>query len=289
MRQLRSMTLSLLLVLAVMAVVGAGFTSSRAATPIQKSDQSKAKGFDRCQAPIVSNMQNWWDGTAYWYVGVYIGGSNRSCDNNHVDKDWISRVDDIGFGFLPIWVGPQPPCTNYGDTFSSDTDTARNRGKQAADYAGQKSLDLGMVTSSPNPPIIYYDLEGYGDVATEACRDATNAFINGWVSQLRDVWGRKAGVYGAGCGSFIDDWWSINNRPDDVWIARWTDSDPSVYNVTCVPRNHWEFSRIRQYKGNVPNECHNGTCFDLIDKNCARGSVTGDNGYYGDEAACYSG
>jgi hypothetical protein len=42
--------------------------------------------------------------------------------------------------------------------------------------------------------VVYYDIEYYG--TNTACRQAVNAFMNGWVSQIR-ARGNLAGVYGS--------------------------------------------------------------------------------------------
>ena len=97
---------------------------------------------------------------------------------------------------------------------------------------------------------------------------------------------------GSRCSSAVNDWWYINYRPIDVWIA--TDNRyPSVYDVNrgnpcgpSVPRDHWEYDRFHQYRLNV-SETWNGTTL-FIDKNCARGLVASAHYYYGDDPSCYS-
>jgi glycoside hydrolase-like protein len=258
-----------------------------AGTPIYGVVTSKGKGFDKCGAATKASMDTWWSSSPFYYVGVYIGGSNRGCPNTIVDQDWISHNDSTGWAFIPIWVGPQPPCTNFGDKFSSNTDTAREQGHTVGGYTKDRMIELGMFAPGDGSmgPIAYYDLEAY-DTTNQNCRDATKAFIAGWVSEMHQ-WHRRAGLYGSSCGSALDDFWGIDNKPDDVWIARYTSDNPSVYNVTCVPDSHWEYSRLRQHTQNV-SATYGGVTLNPIDKNCARGDVTKDaTSPYGDDADCY--
>jgi photosystem II stability/assembly factor-like uncharacterized protein len=53
-------------------------------------------GFDRCSAPSTNNMQTWWNTSPFFDVGVYIGGSSRSCSNPNLTSTWVTRVEQMG-------------------------------------------------------------------------------------------------------------------------------------------------------------------------------------------------
>lgn len=249
-------------------------TRADAGTPIRTHLKAQNKGFDTCQAPGVEKMRDFWSGSPYYYIGIYIGGSLRACSQPNLTQNWVSEVDDIGYGFVPIWVGPQAPCSGFSDRMSSNPDTARQQGKNAAENAVQKSIDLGfhVPDDTSKGPIIYYDLEGY-DVNNDNCAEAVSAFIAGWTAELHS-WRRLSGVYGPGLGTAWGRFWNLTNRPDDVWIAQWNDN-PNVYEVSAPSRDKWEYRRLKQFKGEV-TETRNGTTLS-IDKNCARGMITSNN------------
>ncbi|MBA7659035.1 Ycf48-like protein [subsurface metagenome] len=210
------------------------------------------QGFDTCEAPTTAQMQTWWNNSPYRDVGIYTGGSHRACPQYNLSPEWVSEVAAQGWHFIPLWVGPQAPCTEFHHRISYDPSTAFTQGIQEADKAINKADELRLVSQSGEGPIIYYDMEGY-DTRISNCRDAVNSFISGWVSGLH-AQGYQAGAYGAATGSAVDDWFSIGNVPDVAWIAHWYrsryDPNASVYGVPGVPDSHWNnHQRIRQYAG----------------------------------------
>src|SRR6266852_4400139 len=90
---------------------------------------SEHKGFDSCQDPTASQMQAFWNGTPYWWVGTYIGGVLMYCSQPNLSASWLNTVYGQGWNFEFIWVGPQPPCTAYNSRFSSDPATAYQQGQ----------------------------------------------------------------------------------------------------------------------------------------------------------------
>src|SRR5215472_8796708 len=86
------------------------------------SSISQFPGIDTCDAPSVAQMQAFWSGTPYWNIGIYIGGSMRACAQANLTSSWLQQVGPTGIGwhFMPLWVGPQAPCTSFSDRFSSD-------------------------------------------------------------------------------------------------------------------------------------------------------------------------
>lgn len=277
-----------MLAIAIILIGVAGVSNrspAEANTPIRQHNPSKGKGFDACQAPTVSKMRDFWDGTPYWYVGVYTGGRARSCSQPNLSESWFSRVDDIGYGFLLIHVGPQAPCTNFNIRMSSDPATAREQGRTAAGYAINQTIEFGFHVpgdTSKRGPVIYYNVEPY-DTSNDSCSEAVRSFIAGWTAELH-LWRRVAGVYGQSTGMSWGRLWNSTNKPNNIWIAEW-DHKPNVYNVDRPSDEKWQYRRFKQFKGEI-FETHNGTTLE-IDKNCARGQLSGDNSFYGDNSQCY--
>lgn len=90
-------------------------TPVQAALPGTATSISGNVWFDSTCAPSYATMQAWWNFGPYWHIGIYIGGSNRRanslCNNNeNLTVQWVSQVYDLGWNFVPIWVGPQAPC-----------------------------------------------------------------------------------------------------------------------------------------------------------------------------------
>lgn len=230
------------------------------------------QGFDKCDAPTVAQMQTWWNDSPYYAIGIYVGGIHRACNQNNLDSDWIADVGAQGWNFIPTWVGPQAPCSNYTHRISSNAATAAQQGRDEAQDAISAMEDLGM----DGDYIIYYDMEGFGP-ASNSCLNAVESFLEAWTDELQDE-GHKSGVYGSACNSYASEWNSFSPRPDDAWYAHWTvvpgayDANADVWNVTCVPDTHFNNSeRIRQYAGDF-NATYGGVQF-FIDANALDGEV----------------
>jgi hypothetical protein len=270
----------------VLAALFAGSVSSSLATPIGGAGQvrygvSKQKGFDACTAPSTSAMQTWWNFSPYWDIGIYIGGVNRACSQPNLTSSWASSAHNMGWSFYLTWVGLQAPCVNSpNSTFSSDPATAASQGQQAADNAVIAASNLGFDGTN----VYYFDLEAY-NTGDSTCRTAVKSFINGWSSRVQSYWGEKAGVYGSGCGSAVDDWASIGTPPNDVWIADWN-LDPDVWGLCNVPNTHWTSDqRLHQYRGGH-SETWGGVAIS-IDNDCADGQVVPHGHGTGGDPACY--
>ncbi|MFQ5616492.1 MAG: glycoside hydrolase domain-containing protein [Anaerolineales bacterium] len=237
---------------------------------------SDQQGFDKCNIATLPQLETWWLNSPYKEVNIYIGGSSRGCSNTGLNASWVKTASNQGWNFIPTWVGPQAPCTSYSSRFSWNVNTAYEQGRNDADAATSAAANLGLI--SPNSQtIIYYDLEAFSN--NTACRDAAKSFISGWVSRLQEL-GHRAGVYGSGCGSYVSDWATIANVPDDVWLAHWVyssyDPNANVWNVSCVSNTLWaNQQRLRQYAGG-----HNETWGNVtlnIDSNVADGHVAGNH------------
>lgn len=162
-----------------------------------QSSVSEGLGFDRDYILSTDDMAAWWASSPYYYVGIYlpggISGPNNAPTSKHPDRillgaDWVSTVLTQGWGIIPIWSGPQPPCTvePHRHTFSSDPDTARAQGQEQADFAYNSATNLGLDGS-----IIYVDIEQYNHTV---CGAAVESYVQGWVEEMHEY--GLAGVYG---------------------------------------------------------------------------------------------
>lgn len=221
--------------------------------------------FDVCHLPSIDTMKAWWNSSPYSVVNIYMGGISfaSGCNYSGLNRDWIKNVQNIGWGYIPTWVGPQAPCSDLKYKFSFDTTTAYNQGKQEAQSAATKAIQLGLVRSNNNDTIIYYDMEGYSyannakdPTIREQCKLAVKEFLRGWTEQLHN-YEMLAGGYGGALSSYITEWWTISPRLDTVWAARWYTVDgqyfydplASVYNLG-FSNDYWHPNkRVRQYAG----------------------------------------
>jgi photosystem II stability/assembly factor-like uncharacterized protein len=238
---------------------------------------TQQQGFDACTAPALDTMQKWSEQSPYRYIGIYIGGSSRACSQPALTASWVEATTQQGWNFLPIWVGPQAPCTSFRSRMSSDQATARNQGQEEANKALDAAAMLGLGDASGSGTLIYYDMEGY-NTNNQQCRDTVNAFLDGWVAQMH-ARGSQTGIYGSSSASAADDWYHLEHRPDMVWLAHWYTNKynpaASPYNVFGVADNHWNGQRIRQYAGDFDDNW--GGVSIAIDANVADGSVVGQN------------
>jgi photosystem II stability/assembly factor-like uncharacterized protein len=215
------------------------------------------QGFDKCELPTLSQMETWAMAGPYKAVNLYIGGSSRGCQNSALNPQYLFQLHRLGWKFIPTWVGPQAPCTWFNARISSDVANAYAQGVEEADLAVEQLASLGLTGTDKSGSVVYYDIENYG--TNVSCRNAVNAFMNGWVSQLR-ARGHLAGVYGSTlCDTGLSDFRTIANVPDLIWAARWYhnlgagyyDPSASVWNLgSCVPNSVWaSHQRVRQYEG----------------------------------------
>jgi hypothetical protein len=204
-------------------------------------------GFDTCSAPAQEVMDAWWESSPYAAVGIYIGGSNRLCEQPELDASWVRRQQRTGWHVLPVQVGPQASCSGYGDRMSSDLATAEQQGRAEASKAVATAQDLGVGRGST----LYYDLEDY-DIGPDDCRRAALSFLSGWTKTLHGA-GYDSGVYsniGAAITSLdYADRVSPGSyaMPDDIWFA-WENGKADVRTDDRVQSHRWDkHSRIHQY------------------------------------------
>jgi len=217
------------------------------------------QGFDICTIPTIAQLQAWWTSSPYKSVNLYIGGAARACANPTLTAAYVSQMRQQGWSFIPTWVGPQAPCTTYIKRFSPDVNTAYNDGVNEANLAAASLAALGLTYPDMSGSVVYYDMENYSANSTQACRNAVNAFMDGWVTRLHSL-GNLAGVYGSTlCNTGLSDFLTIPHIPDVIWPARWYLQAPygtynpnaNVWDIgTCVPGTAWNnHQRIRQYAG----------------------------------------
>lgn len=230
---------------------------------------SKGMGVDGCGI-TTSEAQALWSNTPYYNFGLYLGGSAAGCP---ISGSYASTILGQGWSALPLWVGPQAPCSGYRSTFSYDGATAFNQGKTEA--LSSYNVIHGWGWNTDSAPIIY-DLEGF-NTGNSSCLNAAKQFISGWTYQMHVAPAQKAGVYGSTCGSGLGSYASIANVPDFIDGADWN-GNKSTSNMACIPSDTWVFSqRHKQYQGDH-NETWNGVTV-TIDSDCSNGPVypKGDN------------
>jgi hypothetical protein len=244
------------------------------ATPPQTSaaTTSFGKGFDQCAAGTVAQMQAWMTSSPYRDANIYHGGRSRACAQVNLTAAWVSAVFQQGWRLIPTWVGPQAPCSTFGNKFSYTASTARAQGQAEADAAVNAAAALGLGPGTP----VYYDMEYYG--TTSACSVAVQAFVDGWTQRVK-ARGYLSGVYGTATNAQTD--WRpglFANVPDAAWVAAWActgstcNFTPSVFGIPGLSDSYWTNNqRIRQYWGDHP-ETWGGVAF-TVDANYANGPV----------------
>lgn len=232
------------------------------------------QGFDICEIPNLSKLQMWWDASPYTAVNLYIGGSSRSCSNANLSASFLTQLQQQGWKFIPTWVGPQAPCTNYSSKIPLDPGEAYFRGVAEADAALAVAQQLGLTDASQSSTVIYYDLEPF-NIDNTACLNAVKNMVVGWSERMQAA-GNTAGVYGSyysGMATFASHPTVV---PDAVWLAHWIsssyDSTATVWDVFRIPNTLWpDHQRIRQYAGDH-NETWGGLTLN-IDSNVLDGVV----------------
>jgi hypothetical protein len=246
-----------------------GGTSAAAAAAALTDISGSGLGFDACTAPSVQNMAAWL-ASPYRTIGTYLGGDNWACDYGNFTADWVQQVAAMGWRFIPIWVGPQAPCTGITGAVTIDPADATAQGQSEAASAVATAQSFGYGSGTP----IYFDMEGY-DNSDTACSQAVLSFLDGWTEGLHAA-GYLSGVYSS-AGSGMVDLASEYGQPgyaspDDVWIADWNGS-PQLTDP-YVPDADWaDNQRLHQYYGGH-NETWGGITLN-IDNDSIGGDVAG--------------
>jgi hypothetical protein len=232
-------------------------------------DVTSGLGFDACTAPSVATMTAWLS-SPYRVAGTYLGGVNWACSYGNFNTTWVGQVAAEGWRFIPIWVGPQAPCTGITGAVTINPAQAAAQGQAEAASAVAAAQSFGYGTGSP----IYFDMEGY-DSSDTSCAQAVLTFLGGWTRGLHAA-GYLSGVYSSAGSGITDLAAEYGNqsypRPDDVWIADWTGdpvlTDPYLSNADW-PGHH----RLHQYYGGH-DETWGGATVN-VDNDVINGAVAG--------------
>jgi hypothetical protein len=243
-----------------------------AAPPNGTTRISLNRGFDKCTAATIAQMQTWWNNSPFYDVNIYLSGRNRGCSQAQLTANWVNSVTAQGWGLIPTVVGYQSPCTasTTSAKFSTDPAVAEQQGRGEADIAIADANNLGLTQGT----VLYYDMERYDDLSgTGACSTPTKAFLKGWTDRLKER-GYISGVYGSPFNA-QGDWINMPqaSQPDVVWLARWNNV-MSVWGVAPLPDTFWtNHQRIHQWLG-PRDETWGGVTFN-IDNNISDAPVAG--------------
>jgi len=194
-------------------------------------------GFDACATPSAAYMRAWRLHSPYRAVGIYIGGSDRACDQQNLTPAWVRAEAAAGWRFVPMYVGPQA-------SFSQLSDPARQAPAAAADAVA----DAQRLGFGPQTPL-YYDMEAYPAGETGPAL----GFLSAWTNALHRL-GYRSGVYSSS-ESGIADLAQVYRSgrfamPDAIFDALWNGSKnvgDAVYR-----RGEWaDRRRLHQFSGNV--------------------------------------
>ncbi|MGH3276384.1 MAG: glycoside hydrolase domain-containing protein, partial [Streptosporangiaceae bacterium] len=196
----------------------------------------RGKGFDACTAPSSAAMTAWKEHSPYGAVGIYIGGSDRACDQANLTAAWIRRQASAGWHFFPMYVGPQAA---FGELKSP-----ASQGMKAAADAVVQARKLGFGPRTP----LYYDMEYYPAKYTRAAL----RFLSAWSAALHRL-GYLSGVYSSSSSGIVDLAREYSRHhyvmPDTIFDALWNGSAnvrDKVYRRKSWPRDH----RLHQFSGN---------------------------------------
>ena len=255
---------------------------------------SRHVGFDACTKPTTTQMGTWWTSSPYFDYGVYVGGVNTHCVS--LTSSWVKTVTGQGWGLIPIWVGPQAPCTcapNGGTwpnctktwTTISTTGGAYAQGQAEADAAtGSKGAMTGFGLGPGSP--VYFDMENYSPAATcngNPTGSYVNSFLSGWVSEIQKN-GYLAGVYGNAIPAST--WYAggtgygaVSPEPADLWLAAY-DSRVTIWGFNNLTDAAWHRDqRMHQYASDPSNQVTTWGSLGLnIDHKIENADVTGGNG-----------
>lgn len=236
------------------------------------------RGFDKCTAGTVQQMQTWWDTSWFHDANIYMSGRNRGCSQPQLTAQWVQQVKAMGWGLIPTIVGYQSPCiastTFTRPRFSLDPVVAETQGREEAGIAVTDAGNLGLGPGT----ILYYDMERYDETAqTPGCRIASTAFLKGWTDRVREL-GYESGTYGSPKNA-QEDWVNLPpaSKMHAIWMARW-DNVMNVWtyiSFPTFPTNEWTTNqRIKQWQG-PHDETWGGVTFN-IDGNISDAPVFGN-------------
>jgi hypothetical protein len=232
-------------------------------------EQGSGLGFDTCTVPSTTTMTKWLT-SPFRVVATYLGGANWACDYGNFTSSWVSKVASEGWRFLPLWVGPQAPCSTIPGVSLINPSQARSEGESEAASAAATARRFGYGTGTP----IYFDMEAYNNTIS-SCKQAVLSFLDGWTRGLHSA-NYVSGVYSSAASGIADLATEAGNHgyasPDDIWFADWT-GKPALTDP-FVPGNDWtDHQRVHQYRG-PSTETWGGASVN-IDRDAVDGEVAG--------------
>jgi peptidoglycan hydrolase-like protein with peptidoglycan-binding domain len=245
-------------------------------------------GFDQCETVSQATMDTWLRTSPFLAVGVYMSGNSRACKRQtNLTAAWVDTQLRNGWRILPITLGPQSSCVGRFPRYGASIDptiresstngyaAARDQGTAEAKSAVAAATRLGIAPNS----VLWYDIEGWGNVSDVSCRESALSFLQAWTKELHRL-GYVSGVYSsAGSGMVVLDKARAQRPtyvlPDYLWIARWDGkANTSTSYISDVGWN--PHRRVKQYEGGH-RETWGGATVN-IDRNfldVGRGSVAG--------------
>lgn len=239
----------------------------------------RGQGFDVCEIPTLAKLQTWFNSSPYQVVNLYIGGISRYCDNDALTADYLQQLFNQGWRFIPTWVGPQAPCTNFKYPFSWDPVKAYAEGVDNANQARDTLLELGLTNPDGSGSVVYDDLESF--TYSTACSAAARAYVQGWTTRLQEL-GIISGLYASSRNLDQNKIYNLQPPPYAAWIAEWYTvpgyrPDVTVWDVDWLDDIYWSHhQRVLQYSGDH-NETWGGVTIN-IDNNVLDGIVAAPYG-----------
>jgi hypothetical protein len=212
---------------------------------VQPPSVQAVNGFDSCSAPSLATMRVWRQ--RYAAVGIYIGGINDACAYDNLSAAWINSAAGMGWGILPVYVGPQAPCWLWsGPGIRIAAGKAAAEGVSAGEDAVNDARIFSLAVGSP----LYYDMEAYGN--NPSCAAAVLTFIGAWDRTVAAA-GYLTGFYSSEDSGIRDMQAAVTAKtagftaPDALWIALW-DGVASLSDGSLS----WPLDeRSKQYLGNA--------------------------------------
>jgi glycoside hydrolase-like protein len=172
-------------------------------------------GFDRSGYPGDAVMQSLWNSTPMQYVGLYLKAPNHG---EHTWQDKAAVLRDMGWGFLPVYVGQQLPNANPAAALAHDFSAGRGT-RDAQDAATQMA-----VAGFSSGAVVYLDIETGGMMPGQLA-----GYVRDWVTEVNDNTDYWAGVY---C-SFSQTAAQVNTLVGDIstWVFHPRDPGPSTVDL----------------------------------------------------------